>query len=182
MTRGTGGERRWCTCRTKAWKRSSPLGLIPLTWAAGGWGMAALRTLLVVTGLTIAFACLAAMAVDDLAAASRRVRRRVGRLVRPESVRVALAQAGLTSIPVPAWILSRIGLAVAAAAIAWAVVRPPVLGLIAFLLLHPLIGTALEFRRRVFEARHQEALLEAVRHGIAVMSRPGNATPILESH
>src|SRR5260370_888682 len=49
--------------------------------------MATLRTLLVVAGLTIAFACLAAMAVDDLAAVFRRARRRVGRLVRPESVR-----------------------------------------------------------------------------------------------
>jgi tight adherence protein B len=143
--------------------------------------MATLRTLLVVAGLTIAFACLAAIAVDDLAAVSRRVRRRVGRLVRPESVRVALAQAGLTSIPVPAWILSRIGLAVAAAAIAWAWFRLPVLGLIAFLVVHHLIGTALEFRRRGFEARHQEALLEAVRHGIAVMSRAGNATSMLEA-
>ncbi|HEY8922517.1 MAG TPA: type II secretion system F family protein, partial [Candidatus Limnocylindria bacterium] len=143
--------------------------------------MANLRTLLIVAGLTIAFACLAAMAADDLSAASRRVRRRVGRLVRPESVRVALAQAGLTSIPVPAWILSRTGLAVAAAAIAWAWFGLPVLGLIAFLVVYHLIGTALEFRRRGFEARHQEALLEAVRHGIAVMSRAGNATSMLEA-
>ncbi len=143
--------------------------------------MANLRTLLIVAGLTIAFACLAAMAADDLGAAFRRVRRRVGRLVRPESVRVALAQAGLTSIPVPAWILSRTGLAVAAAAIAWAWFGLPVLGLIAFLVVYHLIGTALEFRRRGFEARHQEALLEAVRHGIAVMSRAGNATSMLEA-
>jgi tight adherence protein B len=143
--------------------------------------MATVRTLLVVAGLTIAFACLAAMAVDDLAAVFGRARRRVGRLVRPESVRVALAQAGLTSIPVPAWILSRIGFALAAAAIAWAWFRLPVLGLIAFLVVHHLIGTALEFRRRGFEARHQEALLEAVRHGIAVMSRAGNATSMLEA-
>jgi len=117
--------------------------------------MANLRTLLIVAGLTIAFACLAAMAADDLSAASRRVRRRVGRLVRPESVRVALAQAGLTSLPVPAWILSRIGLAVAAAVIAWAWFGLPVLGLIAFLVVYHMIGTALEFRRRGFEARHQ---------------------------
>jgi len=101
--------------------------------------------------------------------------------VRPESVRVALAQAGLTSIPVPAWILSRIGLAVAAAAIARAWFGLPVLGLIAFLVVYHLIGTALEFTRRGFEARHQEALLEAVRHGIAVMSRAGNATSMLEA-
>src|SRR5260370_33379429 len=106
--------------------------------------MANLRTLLIVAGLTIAFACLAAMAADDLSAGSRRVRRRVGRLVRPESVRVALAQAGLTPVPGPAWILSRIGLAVGPAAIAWAWCGLPVLGSIAFLVLYHLIGTALE--------------------------------------
>ena len=60
--------------------------------------MATLRTHLVVAGQTIAFACLAAMAVDDLTAASRRVRRRLGRLVRPESVRVALAQRGAADL------------------------------------------------------------------------------------
>src|ERR1700680_2063177 len=180
MTPGPGVERRWCTCRTRSGKSCSQLESIPRTWSERCSGMANLRTLLVVAGLTIAFAFLAAMAADDLSATSRRVRRRVGRLVRPESVRVALAQAGLTSIPVPAWILSRIGLAVAAAAIAWAWFGLPVLGLIAFLVVHHLIGTALEFRRRGFEARHQEALLEAVRHGIAVMSSAGHATSRLE--
>jgi len=143
--------------------------------------MANLRTLLVVAGLTIAVVCLAAIAADDLRPVSGRVSRRLGELVRPESVRVALAQAGLNSIPVPVWILSRIGVALAAASIAWAWFRLPVLGLIAFLVVYHLIGTALEFRRRGFEARHQEALLEAVRHGAAVMSRAGNATSMLES-
>ena len=143
--------------------------------------MANLRSLLVVAGLTIALVCLAAIAADDLTAVSRRMRRRIGQLIRPESVRVALAQAGLISIPVPVWILSRIGLAVAAAAIAWGWFRLPVLGLIAFLVVYHVIGTALEFRRRGFEAGHQEALLEAVRHGMAVMSRSGNATSMLES-
>src|SRR3989475_5170766 len=181
MTPGTGVERRSCTCRTRSGKSCSQPGSIPRTWSARCSGMANLRTLLIVAGLMIAFACLAAMAADDLGAAFRRVRRRVGRLARPESVRVALAQAGLTSIPVPAWILSRTGLAVAAAAVVWAWSGTPVLGLIAFLVVYHLIGTALEFRRRGFEARHQEALLEAVRHGAAVMSRAGNATSMLES-
>ncbi|MGI0131244.1 MAG: type II secretion system F family protein [Thermoplasmata archaeon] len=134
-----------------------------------------------VAGLAIAFACLAAIAADDLTGVVRRIQHRFERLIRSESVRVALAQAGLTSIPVPAWILARTGLAVAAAALAWAWFRLPVLGLIAFLVVYHLIGTALEFRRRGFEARHQEALLEAVRHGIAVMSRAGNATSMLEA-
>src|SRR5260370_2393388 len=181
MTPGTGVERRWCTCRTRSGRSCSQLESIRRTWSARCSEMANRRTLLIVAGLTSACACLDAMAADDLGAVFRRVRRRVERLVRPESVRVALAQAGLTSIPVPAWILSRTGLAVAAAAIAWAWFGLPVLGLIAFLVVYHLIGTALEFRRRGFEARHQEALLEAVRHGIAVMSRAGNATSMLEA-
>lgn len=143
--------------------------------------MPSLRTALVVAGLGIAFAAVAALAADDLALIARRVRRRVDRLLRPESVRVSLAQAGLASMPVPAWISARVGLAIAAGAVAWAWFRLPVLGLIAFLVVYHLVGTGLEFRRRGFEARRQEALLDAARHGIAVMSRSGNATSMLEA-
>ena len=143
--------------------------------------MPSLRTALVVVGLGIAFIGVAALAADDLALVARRVRQRVDRLIRPESVRVSLAQAGLTSIPVPAWISARIGLAIAAGGVAWAWFRLPVLGLIAFLVVYHLVGTGLEFRRRGFEARRQEALLDAARHGIAVMSRSGNATSMLEA-
>jgi Flp pilus assembly protein TadB len=143
--------------------------------------MPSLRTALVVVGLGIAFIGVAALAADDLALVAGRVRRRVDRLIRPESVRVSLAQAGLASIPVPAWISARIGLAITAGAVAWAWFRLPVLGLIAFLVLYHLVGTALEFRRRGSEARRQEALLDAARHGIAVMSRSGNATSMLEA-
>jgi tight adherence protein B len=139
------------------------------------------RTALVVVGLGIAFIGVAALAADDLALVAGRVRQRVDRLIRPESVRVSLAQAGLASIPVPAWISVRIGLAIAAGAVAWAWFRLPVLGLIAFLVVYHLVGTGLEFRRRGFEARRQQALLDAARHGIAVMSRSGNATSMLEA-
>lgn len=143
--------------------------------------MPSLRTALVVVGLGIAFGAVAALAADDLTLIARRVRRRVDRLLRPESVRVSLAQAGLASMPVPAWISARVGLAIAAGAVAWAWFRLPVLGLIAFLVVYHLVGTGLEFRRRGFEARRQEALLDAARHGIAVMSRSGNATSMLEA-
>jgi tight adherence protein B len=143
--------------------------------------MPSLRTALVVVGLGIAFIGVAALAADDLALVAGRVRQRVDRLIRPESVRVSLAQAGLASIPVPAWISVRIGLAIAAGAVAWAWFRLPVLGLIAFLVVYHLVGTGLEFRRRGSEARRQEALLDAARHGIAVMSRSGNATSMLEA-
>ena len=140
-----------------------------------------LRTLLVEAGLAIAFVSVAALAAGDVTAVFRRLGRGIGDVIRPDSVRVALAQAGLESVPVPAWMSARIGLAVGAAAIAWAWFRLPVLGVIAFLVIYYLMGTGLEFRRRRFESRRQEALLEAVRHGIAVMSRAGNATSMLEA-
>jgi len=143
--------------------------------------MASLRTVLVIIGLTIAFGGVGVMAADELTATAARISRRIGGLIRPESVRIALAQAALESIPVPLWISARIGLAIAAAAIAWEWFGLPVLGLIAFLVVYHLIGTGLEFRRRTSEARRQEALLEALRHGIAVMSRSGNATSMLEA-
>ena len=140
-----------------------------------------LRTLLVEAGLAIAFVSVAALAAGDVTAVFRRLGRGIGDVIQPDSVRVALAQAGLESVPVPAWMSARIGLAVGAAAIAWAWFRLPVLGVIAFLVIYYLMGTGLEFRRRRFESRRQEALLEAVRHGIAVMSRAGNATSMLEA-
>ena len=143
--------------------------------------MGSLRTDLAVAGLAIAFAAISAIAAGELAQVYRPSRHRIGQWIRPESVRIALAQAGLASIPVPAWIAARVTVAVAAATVAWMWFRLPVLGLIAFLVVYHLIGTALEFRRRGYESRRQDALLDAVRHGIAVMSRAGNATSMLEA-
>lgn len=140
-----------------------------------------LRTLLVEVGLAVAFISIAALAAGDVSGVSRRLGRRIGGLIQPESVRVALAQAGLESVPVSAWMSARIGLAAGAAAIAWAWFRLPVLGVIAFLVAYYLMGTGLEFRRRRFESQRQDALLEAVRHATAVMSRAGNATSMLEA-
>ena len=101
--------------------------------------------------------------------------------LRPETVRVALAQAGLDSIPTEVWILLRAGGALLAGVVAWAWFGLPVLGLVAFVITYHLAGVALEAKRRGFESRRQEALLEAVRHGIAVMSRAGSATQMLEA-
>ena len=140
-----------------------------------------LRTLLVAVGLAIASVAIAALVAGDVSAGSRGLGRRIAGLIQPDSLRVTLAQAGLEAVPVPVWMSARIGLAAAAAAIAWAWFRLPVLGAIAFLVVYYLMGTGLEFRRRRFESRRQEALLEAVRHGIAVMSRAGNATAMLEA-
>jgi len=143
--------------------------------------MAGLRTLLLVTALAGGLVCLTIMVGDDLLGALAWGRRRAGAALRPEHVRVALAQAGLDSVPVPAWILGRIGAAVVAGTVAWAWFGLPVLGVIAFLVAFHINGVALEVRRRRFEARRQESLLEAVRHGIAVMSRSGSATQMLEA-
>jgi tight adherence protein B len=140
-----------------------------------------LRTLLVAVGLAVAFGSIAALAAGDVSGVARRLGRGIGGLIQLDSVRVALAQAGLESVPVPAWMSARLGLAAVAAAIAWAWFRLPVLGVIAFLVVYYLMGTGLEFRRRRFESQRQDALLEAVRHGIAVMSRAGNATSMLEA-
>ena len=69
------------------------------------------RTLLVAVGLTITLISIAALVAGDVRGASRRLSRRIGGLIQPNSVRVALAQAGLESVPVPAWMLARLGLA-----------------------------------------------------------------------
>ena len=140
-----------------------------------------LRTLLVAVGLAIAAVAIAALIAGDVSAGSRSLGRRIAGLIQPDSLRVTLAQAGLEAVPVPVWMSARIGLAAGAAAIAWAWFGLPVLGAIAFLVVYYLMGTGLEFRRRRFESGRQEALLEAVRHGIAVMSRAGNATAMLEA-
>lgn len=143
--------------------------------------MAGLRTLL----LAIAFAggslCLAIMVGDDVVAIVGWIRSRANAALRPEAARVALAQAGLDSIPVQAWVAGRAGASLVAGGLAWLWFGLPVLGLIGFLVTYHLLGVALEVRRRQFEARRQAALLEAVRHGIAVMSRAGSATQMLEA-
>ena len=79
--------------------------------------MGSLRTVLAVAGLAIAFAAITAIAAGELAAVYRPSLHRIGRWIRPESVRIALAQAGLASIPVPAWIAARVTVAVAAATV-----------------------------------------------------------------
>src|SRR5438105_11507963 len=127
--------------------------------------MGSLRTVLAVAGLAIAFAAITAIAAGELAAVYRPSLHRIGRWIRPESVRIALAQAGLASIPVPAWIAARVTVAVAAATVAWRGFRLPVLGLLAFLVVYHLIGPALGFRRGGYESRGQDGLLHALGHG-----------------
>jgi len=143
--------------------------------------MGAARTLLVAGALVGALLCVGVIAAGDLRVGLRWVRRRTAMALRPEPVRVALAQAGLDSIPTEAWVGLRAGGALLAGLVAWAWFGLPVLGLVAFVVTYHLAGVALEAKRRGFESRRQQALLEAVRHGIAVMSRAGSATQMLEA-
>src|SRR5487761_510216 len=143
--------------------------------------MGAARTLLVAAALIGALLCVGVIAAGDLRVGLRWVRRRTAMALRPEAVRVALAQAGLDSIPTEAWVGLRTGGALLAGLVAWAWFGLPVLGLVAFVVTYHLAGVALEAKRRGFESRRQQALLEAVRHGIAVMSRAGSATQMLEA-
>src|SRR6202049_2616242 len=142
--------------------------------------MGAARTLLVAGALVGALLCVGVIVAGDLRVGLRWVRRRLAMALRPETVRVALAQAGLDSIPTEVWILLRAGGALLAGVVAWAWFGLPVLGLVAFVVTYHLAGVALEAKRRGFESRRQQALLEAVRHGIAVMSRAGSATQMWE--
>src|ERR1700674_4183275 len=143
--------------------------------------MGAGRTLLVAGALVGALLCVGVIVAGDLRVGLRWVRRRTAMALRPETVRVALAQEGLDSIPTEVWILLRAGGALLAGVVAWAWFGLPVLGLVAFVITYRLAGVALEAKRRGFESRRQQALLEAVRHGIAVMSRAGSATQMLEA-
>src|ERR1035437_7932146 len=143
--------------------------------------MGAARTLLVAGALIGALLCVGVIAAGDLRVGLRWARRRTATALRPEPVRVALAQAGLDSIPTEAWVGLRAGGALLAGLVAWAWFGLPVLGLVAFVVTYHLAGVALEAKRRGFESRRQQALLEAVRHGIAVMSRAGSATQMLEA-
>ena len=142
--------------------------------------MAAAR-LFVFGALGAAVLCLAVIAWPDLKRAAAGVRRLVHVVLRLDAARLSLAQAGLHSVPVPAWIGGRLGVALFAGLVAWFWFGFPVLGLIGFAVVYHLLGVGLEVRRRRAEARRQEAVLEAIRYGVAVMSRAGNATQMLEA-
>src|SRR5450756_1155889 len=64
--------------------------------------MGGARTLLVAGALVGALLCVGVIAAGDLRVGLRWVRRRTAMALRPEAVRVALAQAGLDSIPTEA--------------------------------------------------------------------------------
>ena len=139
------------------------------------------RTLLFAGALIGAVFCVAIIAAGDVATGLHWLQRQTMRALRPEPVRISLAQAGLNSIPTELWIVVRFAIALLAGLVAWVWFGLPVLGAVAFVVTYHLAGVALEARRRRFESKRQKALLEAVRHGIAVMSRAGSATQMMEA-
>src|SRR5450759_802769 len=100
--------------------------------------MGAARGLLVAVALVGALLCVGVIAAGDLRVGLRWVRRRTVLALRPEAVRVALAQAGLDSIPTEAWVGLRTGCALLAGLLAWAWFGLPVLGLVAFVVTYHL--------------------------------------------
>src|SRR5260370_34509816 len=105
--------------------------------------MGGARTLLVAGALVGALLCVGVIAAGDLRVGLRWVQRRTAMALRPETGRVALAQAGLDSIPTAAWILLRAGGALLAAGVGWAWSGVAVLVLVAFVITYHLAGVAL---------------------------------------
>jgi Flp pilus assembly protein TadB len=93
-----------------------------------------------------------------------------------ERQRVSLAQAGVGRLPIEAWIAARAAVSLLVGVAAWLYFGVFVLAPLTALVVHHLIGLGLERRRRRSEELRQQALLDAIRYGAAVMSRAGNAT------
>jgi tight adherence protein B len=128
-----------------------------------------------------AVACWTALAAPDLAAAGHRLRLALRRWSRIERVGIDLAQADVHWISPWQWLALRCGLAAAAGIAAYLVFGLAAIGLVGALAAYHLTALALESRRRQVEARRQHALLDAVRFGVALMSRSGGALHMLRA-
>ncbi len=98
-----------------------------------------------------------------------------------EHQEVALRQAGAHALRVWAWIGGRLGLSLAAGLLAWAYFGVLVLAPLVALVVHHIIGLGLERRRRRTEEARQQALLDAIRYGAAVMARAGNPMQMIRA-
>lgn len=114
-------------------------------------------------------------------ASSPRARTPVSRWSWVEHQEVALRQAGAQAVRVWAWIGGRVGLSVVAGILAWAYFGVLVLAPLTALVVHHIIGLGLERRRRRSEESRQQALLDAIRYGAAVMARAGNAMQMIRA-
>jgi tight adherence protein B len=125
--------------------------------------------------------CLALLIDPSIVQVARRISPVLSRLLATENVREDLSQAGLENVSVIAWLVFRIGVALAAGLLTYIVFGVLVLALVAVLALYHLLGLGLEARRRRAQLERQRSLLEAIRYGAAVMARGGNATDMLRA-
>jgi tight adherence protein B len=137
--------------------------------------------LLAVLILVAAAICWAVVALPELPAAWRWLRRTVRRWLRVDRAAVDLAQAGLPWLSPWSWTAARWCLAAVTGLVAYLVFGLAVLALVAALAAYHLAGLGLEARRRQAEAIRQRALLEAMRFGVSVMSRSGGALQMLQT-
>ena len=137
--------------------------------------MAALRVPLLVFGAFGASLCwflLTGLSAADVRDRLWRSSRRIGWVGKQ---RLALRQADLAWIPLWGWLVGRLLAPVLAALLAYLFFHILVLGALAALAIHHILGLLLELRRRRAEASRQAALLDAIRYGAAMMARAGNA-------
>jgi Flp pilus assembly protein TadB len=113
--------------------------------------------------------------------AGRRTRAWAAGLGWVRSQSLALRQAELSWIDLRVWIAIRLGAVIVAGILAYVFVHIAVLGALAALAAHHLLGLVLELRRRGAESRRQAALLDAIRYGAAMMARAGNALQMVTS-
>ena len=134
-----------------------------------------------ILGLTGAAICLLILVEPDWAAMRSEFTRSAARRLGVERVREDLAQTGLRWLPVTTWLSLRVAASVMVGVIAYAAFGVLVLGLVGCLACYHLIGLVLEQQRRRRQLERQQALLEAVRYGAAIMARGGNASDMLRA-
>ena len=132
-------------------------------------------------GLAGAAICVAVLGEPDWAGLRQRLAQRAARVLPVERAREDLAQAGMPWLPVEAWMALRVGGSLVAGLIAYLAFSVLVLALVACLACYHLLGLAMEHRRRSRQLERQQALLEAIRYGAAVMARGGNASDMLRA-
>jgi tight adherence protein B len=128
-----------------------------------------------------AAACWGALAGPEVGPAARRLALELRRLSGIERVAADLVQAEVRWISPWRWLGLRWALAAAAGAAAYLVFGLLAIGAIGALAAYHVTALALESRRRRAEARRQEALLDAVQFGVALMSRSGGALQMLRA-
>lgn len=93
----------------------------------------------------------------------------------------ALAQAEMGRLPALWWVTGRGLVSILVGFLAWVYFGLPILAPVAGLVAYHGLAIGLERRRRRLEARRQEALLDALRYGIAVMGRAGNTMQMVRA-